>query len=150
MEGEEPALMDGPEPPGSAPRALLALDVPVLPTLSEAEVARDRFSDRQSSGSGLLRLRIDARPRVGDTLVVSGWPIASEGRKDNAGTAIKMSRTPYRRFRSDLNCADSLAPGSMGVEVARIGYKPAHQKGSEHQHSGGKKQIGEVIAGARI
>ncbi len=35
-----------------------------------------------------MTARIDAHPRVGDTVIVSGWPIASEGRKHKVGTAI--------------------------------------------------------------
>jgi hypothetical protein len=35
-----------------------------------------------------MTARIDERPRVGDTLVVSGWRIESDGRKHQVGTAI--------------------------------------------------------------
>lgn len=37
---------------------------------------------------GRMTARIDERPRVGDTLVVSGWRIESDGRNHQVGTAI--------------------------------------------------------------
>lgn len=37
---------------------------------------------------GKITARIHERPCVGDSLIVSGWPVESDGRKHKAGTAI--------------------------------------------------------------
>ena len=41
---------------------------------------------------GRLTARVDAPPRVGDECVVVGWPLAREGRRLHAGTALFRGR----------------------------------------------------------
>lgn len=87
---------------------------------------------------GRMTARIDAHPRVGDTVIVSGWPIASEGRKHKVGTAIHDVDGRLIASAAGLGLHwRSEGFRSMGPEVARIGSKPPQQKGGDHQHSGG-------------
>lgn len=49
------------------------------------------FATKRKAGPavlGRIAARIDRRPQVGETLIVTGWPIAHDGRKHHVGTAL--------------------------------------------------------------
>jgi len=87
------AALAGPDGTLGAPLAWAALDCP-------AGIAwTHRLPDGGQMVTGRITARVDAPLRAGERYVVIGWPIAQDGRKLHAGTAI-VDATGTVRARS--------------------------------------------------